>query len=261
VQAHSRMQVGDDDARHGSEAEPPVSLPVLCEVLPSVVQPNLMLLQESVQFIARFEAEQTTELGRCQFAFTVSLESDSFEGGAREVRSGGGQSSRKLIGQIESELHGGSIAEASPECTQMVLRSRKPAPPGAGRNTRGQAAVIDIGQLRAPSSHSGRRKRLPLRGRPDRFFRREGPLNREAVLKRWRYLATREVPDVASSSSSSVPCWPASSPSSISSTWLACVTSNRLMNLHGVEVSFHDNEATLSGRNRALEGAQPSPGS
>src|SRR4051794_30485078 len=129
AQAHSRMQVGDDDARHGSEAEPPVSLPVLFEVLPSVVQPNLMLLQESVQFIARFEAEQKTELGRCHFAFTVSLESDGFEGGAREVRSRGSQSSRKLIGQIECELHGPSIAKPSPECIQnrQLLSSKTPS--------------------------------------------------------------------------------------------------------------------------------------
>ncbi|MGI8746350.1 MAG: hypothetical protein ACR2NN_27980 [Bryobacteraceae bacterium] len=36
--------VGDYDARHGSDAEPVVSLPSVFEILPGVFEPDLMLL-------------------------------------------------------------------------------------------------------------------------------------------------------------------------------------------------------------------------
>jgi hypothetical protein len=72
-------------------------------------------------------------------------------------------------------------------------------------NTRRQAAVVDIGQLRAQLTQ--RQEEEAARGREaeqkklleevEAVFRDKGPLHREATLKRWRYLATREVPDTA----------------------------------------------------------------
>ena len=72
-------------------------------------------------------------------------------------------------------------------------------------NTQRQAAVVDIGQLRAQltqrqEEEAARQREAEQKKRIEEVeavFRGKGPLNREATLKRWRYLATREVPDVA----------------------------------------------------------------
>ena len=72
-------------------------------------------------------------------------------------------------------------------------------------NTQRQAAVVDIGQLRAQltqrqEEEAARQRQAEQKKRIEEveaIFRGQGPLNREAILKRWRYLATREVPDVA----------------------------------------------------------------
>jgi hypothetical protein len=37
-------RIGDYNARHGSEAKPPMSLAIIFQILPSIVQPDLMLL-------------------------------------------------------------------------------------------------------------------------------------------------------------------------------------------------------------------------
>lgn len=68
-----------------------------------------------------------------------------------------------------------------------------------------QAAVLDIGQLRAQltqrqAEEVSRRQEAEQKKvleEVEAVFRGQGPLSREAILKRWRYLATREVPDVA----------------------------------------------------------------
>ena len=72
-------------------------------------------------------------------------------------------------------------------------------------NTQRKAAVLDIGQLRAQltqrqEEEAARRREAEqkkLIEEVEAVFRGKGPLHREATLKRWRYLATREVPDVA----------------------------------------------------------------
>jgi len=51
-QVAQRGSIGNDDARHGSEAQPAVGLTVLFEIPPRVVQPDLVLLQEAVEFVA-----------------------------------------------------------------------------------------------------------------------------------------------------------------------------------------------------------------
>jgi hypothetical protein len=71
-------------------------------------------------------------------------------------------------------------------------------------NTQRKAAVIDIGQLRAQlnkrqEEEAARRREAEqnkLIEEVEAVFRGQGPLHREATLKRWRYLATREIPDV-----------------------------------------------------------------
>ena len=72
-------------------------------------------------------------------------------------------------------------------------------------NVQRQAVVLDIGQLRAQlaqrqEEESVRRREAEqnkLIEEVEAVFRGQGPIHREAILKRWRYLATREVPDVA----------------------------------------------------------------
>jgi MobA/MobL family len=71
-------------------------------------------------------------------------------------------------------------------------------------NTQRQVAVLDIGQLRAQlaqrqAEETARHRETEQKKRIEEVedvFRGQGPLNREAILKRWRYLATREIPDV-----------------------------------------------------------------
>jgi hypothetical protein len=72
-------------------------------------------------------------------------------------------------------------------------------------NVQRKAAVVDIGQLRVQlvqrqAEESARRREAEqkrLLEEVEAVFRGQGPLHRETILKRWRYLATREVPDVA----------------------------------------------------------------
>jgi hypothetical protein len=70
-------------------------------------------------------------------------------------------------------------------------------------NVQRKAAVVDIGQLRAElvqrqAEESARRREAEqkkLLELAEAVFRGKGPLHREATLKRWRYLATKEIPD------------------------------------------------------------------
>jgi hypothetical protein len=71
-------------------------------------------------------------------------------------------------------------------------------------NTQRQAAVVDIGQLRAQltqrqEEEATRRweaEQKRVLEEVEAVFRGKGTLHRETMLKRWRYLATREVPEV-----------------------------------------------------------------
>ena len=51
-QVAERGSVGDDDTRHSSEAKPPVRLPILFQILPGIVEPNLMLFEIAIQFVS-----------------------------------------------------------------------------------------------------------------------------------------------------------------------------------------------------------------
>jgi hypothetical protein len=94
-----RGSIGNDDAQHGSQAEPKVSLAVLLQILPGVFQPDLVLFQESIQFVARFKPQETPELGSGKLALAVSLEGNGFECGTREILvAGSRQSSGELVG-------------------------------------------------------------------------------------------------------------------------------------------------------------------
>jgi len=89
----------------------PVSFPVLFEILPGVVEPDLVLLQETVEFIAGLKPEEAAELGGGQLAFAVPFESDGFESGTFQVLPGHSQKGGKLVWQIQGDArHGGSIA-------------------------------------------------------------------------------------------------------------------------------------------------------
>jgi len=71
-------------------------------------------------------------------------------------------------------------------------------------NIQRKVAVVDIDQLRAQltkrqEEEAARRREIGLKKLLEEVgavFRGKGPLRREATLKRWRYLATPEVPDV-----------------------------------------------------------------
>jgi hypothetical protein len=72
-------------------------------------------------------------------------------------------------------------------------------------NVQRKTAVVDIGQLRAQlvqrqAEEAVRRQtaeQKKLLEEVETVFRGKGPLHREATLKRWRYLATKEIPDIA----------------------------------------------------------------
>lgn len=51
-QVSERRSVGDDDTRHSSEAKPPVRLPILFQILPGIVEPNLMLFEIAIEFVS-----------------------------------------------------------------------------------------------------------------------------------------------------------------------------------------------------------------
>jgi hypothetical protein len=84
-----------------------------------------------------------------------------------------------------------TAAASSARCTPTTPSVRRP--------------IVDIGQLRAQLTRQQAEEAARRREREGKrwievveaAFRDKGPLHREATLKRWRYLATREVPDVA----------------------------------------------------------------
>lgn len=80
---------------------------IALEGLPGIVEPNLALLQEAVEFVARFEAEETLELGGGQLAFAVLFQSNRFTARGRSAK----ESRRQFVRKIDRNLHGSSIAE------------------------------------------------------------------------------------------------------------------------------------------------------
>jgi hypothetical protein len=72
-------------------------------------------------------------------------------------------------------------------------------------NVQRKAAVVDIDQLRAQLAKRQEEEAARRREHEEKkwievveaAFRGKGPMHREATLKHWRYLATREVPEVA----------------------------------------------------------------
>jgi hypothetical protein len=103
-----------------------VSLAVLFEVLPAVVEPDPALLEEAVEFMARLKAEDAAELGGGQPTFAVLFEGNRFESGTGEVRTGGGKGDGQLVGKIEGDLHGASIAKGGADCTNYSNQRHHP---------------------------------------------------------------------------------------------------------------------------------------
>ena len=60
-----RRRVSDNDPHLTPKAEAAQSGPFALQISLCEVQPNLMLFQESVQFIARFESQQLADLHFC----------------------------------------------------------------------------------------------------------------------------------------------------------------------------------------------------
>ena len=51
-QVSERRSIRDDDTGHSSEAKPPVRLPILFQILPGIVEPNLMLFEIPIKFVS-----------------------------------------------------------------------------------------------------------------------------------------------------------------------------------------------------------------
>ncbi len=51
---------------------------------PTILEPDLVLLEESVQLVRRFETKQSAQLAGRQFMLTVDLKSDGFKSGSRK---------------------------------------------------------------------------------------------------------------------------------------------------------------------------------
>jgi hypothetical protein len=109
-QVSKRRCVGNDNARHALQAKSAVSLAVSLQVLPGVFQPDLVLFQEPVQLVSRFNTQEAAKLRGCELAFTIRFESDGFEGRTGKVRTRPCQSGGKFVGKVEREVHARSIA-------------------------------------------------------------------------------------------------------------------------------------------------------
>ncbi len=91
-------------------------LAVLFKILPGVFEPYLVLLQETVKFVTRLKTQDTAELGGGEFAFAISFERDGFEGCAGQILTRLRQGNKKLVGNVEGELHCLSIAARAMRC-------------------------------------------------------------------------------------------------------------------------------------------------
>ena len=127
---------------------------------------------------------------------------------------------RSLAAQREEAIQKGDVEKAAELDRQpqvklgwkVVQMERRGATSDRGNqlrqvkteNSQRQAAVVDIGQLRAQlvqrQQEEAARKREAEQKKQieevEAVFRGQGPINREAILKRWRYLAGKEVPDI-----------------------------------------------------------------
>jgi hypothetical protein len=87
-----------------------MSFPVAFQIFEGVFQFDAVILEKAIQLHAGLVTEEAAELCGRELVLAVSFEGDGFHGRAGEVLAGGSQGSEKLVGEIEDELHGGSIA-------------------------------------------------------------------------------------------------------------------------------------------------------
>ena len=108
-----RRGVGNDDARHGSEAKSTVCLPVLLQIAPRIIQPNLAFFQEAIQLVLRRKPQKAPELRRSELAFPIRFESDRLEGCTGQISARRSEGGRKFVRNVQHELHVHSIATES----------------------------------------------------------------------------------------------------------------------------------------------------
>src|SRR6185295_17800115 len=96
--------------RQELQAKSAVGFAILLQIVPRVIQPDLTLFQEPVEFVSRLKTEDALQLRRRQLAFAIRLECDGLDRCSREVRTRSRQGSREFIRKIEADLHGASIA-------------------------------------------------------------------------------------------------------------------------------------------------------
>jgi hypothetical protein len=92
------------------ETKTTMGLPISLQILPRVIQPDLTVLQEPVEFVSGFEPKDTLELHGRELALVIRLEGDGLERRPREVLTRSGQGGRKFVRKVEADLHGASIA-------------------------------------------------------------------------------------------------------------------------------------------------------
>ena len=88
-----------------------VGVAIELEVVPGVVEPDLMEFQEPIEVIAGGKGEEAAELRGGDFAFAEGFEGDGLEGGAGEVGGRAGEGRGELMGEVEGEEHGDSIGQ------------------------------------------------------------------------------------------------------------------------------------------------------
>jgi hypothetical protein len=93
-------RVGDDNAHLFSKAESPQGGAFPIEVFASVIQPNLMSLEEAVEFITSLQAEKLAQLRFGQPASLVLLKRKGFEGSAGKIASGGGETLGDIVRDV-----------------------------------------------------------------------------------------------------------------------------------------------------------------
>lgn len=101
-----------------------MSLSVVFEILPGVVEPDAALLQEAIEFVARLKPEKPAELSGRELVFAVLFESNGFKGGAREIGTSRGEGGGEFVWEVEGHLHGCSIAEAKGRMREKTSATR-----------------------------------------------------------------------------------------------------------------------------------------
>ena len=105
-QVMERSRVGDDDAHLFSKAESPQGGAFPIEVFASVIEPDLVSLEEAVEFIAGLQAEKLAQLRFGKAASLVFLQRKGFEGAAGEIIPRCGETLGDIVRDVEGEFHG-----------------------------------------------------------------------------------------------------------------------------------------------------------